>query len=379
MKTAVTTVLALALIFFTAVSYGNQEKSSEDIKQPLKPPGLNLHLAALEGNIDAIRHHIKAGSNLNEKDMFGSTPLIIAATFGKTEVARALLEAGADMTIGNKEGSTPLHIAAFFCHSEIVKALLDNGADRHFRNVTGATPLDIVSAPFDDDKGIYDQLGAALAPLGLKLDYEQIKRTRPRIAAMLRPRPEELKAVGYKPLPPDDWKVSTPAEQGLDSMLVAELYLDAAQMERLYGLLVIKNGSLIAEGYFNEGSVDKKALLQSVTKSYTSSLVGIALHQGHLSSVDQKMMDFFPELAGQITDSRKKQITIRHMLQMRAGYPWEESEAELFDTLYAGFRPSHLVDFSLVSDPGTEFNYSNLTSHLLGVLVARACGTDLKS
>jgi CubicO group peptidase (beta-lactamase class C family) len=53
-------------------------------------------------------------------------------------------------------------------------------------------------------------------------------------------------------------------------------------------------------------------------------LVGIALDQGYLSSVDQKMMDFFPEFAGQITDPRKEQITIRDLLQMRSGYPDEE-------------------------------------------------------
>jgi len=221
--------------------------------------------------------------------------------------------------------------------------------------------------------------GQDLGPLGLELDYEQIKMTRPKIAEMLRPRIEDLEAVRYTPLPGDDWAVSTPEEQGLDPMLVAELYLDAAEMETLYGLLVIKNGYLIAEGYFNEGTVEQKARMQSVTKSYNSALMGIALDQGCLSSVDQKMMDFFPEFADKITDPRKEQITIRDMLQMRAGYPWEESTQELFEILYSGFRPSYLVDFPLSSDPGTEFQYSNLTSHLLGVVVARACDTGLKS
>ncbi len=72
---------------------------------------------------------------------------------------------------------------------------------------------------------------------------------------MLSPRKEELEAVEYTPLPSDDWKVSTPAEQGLDPLLVAELYLDASGLTTLYGLLVIKNGHLIAEGYFNEGEL----------------------------------------------------------------------------------------------------------------------------
>ena len=342
-------------------------------------PSVSLHVAALQGNIEAIRQHIKAGSDLNERDAYGSTPLIIATTFGKTEVARALIEAGADMKIRDNYGSTPLHLAALLCRTEIVKALLDNGANRYLRNNSGSTAFDIVAAPFDDDKGIYDNLAQGLGPLGLELDYEQIKMTRPKIAEMLRPRTEDLEAVVYTPLPGDDWELSTPAEQGLDPMLVAELYLEAAEMERLYGLLIIKNGHLIAEGYFNEGAVEQKALAQSVSKSYASALVGIALDQGFLSSVDQKMIDFFPEFADQITDPRKMQITIRDMLQMRAGYPWEETDPALWEPFLAGDHLILMVDFPLISDPGAAFNYSNITSYLLGVIVARACDRDLKS
>ena len=193
------------------------------------------------------------------------------------------------------------------------------------------------------------------------------------------PSTEDLEAVEYTPLPGDDWEVSTPAEQGLDPMLVAELYFNAAELERLYGVLVIKNGHLIAERYFNEGSVDQKARLQSATKSYTSALVGIALDQGYLSSVDQKMMDFFPEVADKITDPRKAQITIRQMLQMRAGYPWEETDPALWDGLLSGHYPPLIEEFPLIADPGTEFHYSNLTSNWLGIVVDRAVGTNLKA
>jgi CubicO group peptidase (beta-lactamase class C family) len=141
---------------------------------------------------------------------------------------------------------------------------------------------------------------------------------------------EDLEAVDYNPLLRDDWKVSSPADQGLDPKLVAELYNNAAELETLYGLLVIKNGYLVAEKYFNEGAVDRKNQLQSVTKSYTSALVGIALDQGCLSSVDQKMIEYFPEVVGQLDDPRKEQISIREMLQMRSGYPWEETDPALF-------------------------------------------------
>ena len=163
------------------------------------------------------------------------------------------------------------------------------------------------------------------------------------------PSTEQLLAVDYAPMPGDDWSVSTPEAQGLDPLRVARLYFDASRLKTTYAVLVVKNGHLVAEGYFNEGSIDQHARLQSATKSVTSALVGLALEQHCLSSPDQKMMDFFPELAGRIDDARKTQITIRDLLQMRAGYPW------------AGFE------------------YSSLSSHLLGVIVARACDTDLRS
>lgn len=67
------------------------------------------------------------------------------------------------------------------------------------------------------------------------------------------PSAEELAAVEYRPLSEGDWKVSTPEEQGMAPMLLARLYHEAAELETLYGLMVVKNGHLIAEKYFNEG------------------------------------------------------------------------------------------------------------------------------
>ncbi len=191
------------------------------------------------------------------------------------------------------------------------------------------------------------------------------------------PTAEELSAVRYAPQTRADWRVSSPEAQGLDPKLVAELFYEAGQLDDIDSLLVVKNAHLIAEGYFHEGSIDATAELQSVTKSYTSALVGIALDRGCLTSLDSKMLDFFPELNEQIRDPRKRQITVRQLLQMRAGYPWEESNGELFALLYSGLRPHHLVDVPLNKDPGTAMEYSNLSSHLLGVIVSRTCDADL--
>ena len=193
---------------------------------------------------------------------------------------------------------------------------------------------------------------------------------------------EELGTVEYTPLASEDWTTSTPEEHGLHPKLVAEMYYNAAQLETLFGLLVIKDGELIAEDYFNEGSIDQLSARQSITKSYTSALAGIAFDQGHLTDLDQKMIDFFPELQSQIVDPRKKEITIRQLLQMRSGYRNEQLEAEYLNTLFYAddwHWPAHIVDFPLSEGPGSEWQYSEITYHSLGVIVARATGADLET
>ncbi len=64
--------------------------------------------------------------------------------------------------------------------------LLAAGADKSIRNNVGSTALDVVTAPFEAMRNIYDFVGSALAPYGLELDYERIEATRPSIAEMLR-------------------------------------------------------------------------------------------------------------------------------------------------------------------------------------------------
>ena len=146
----------------------------------------SIHEAAFYGDIDSMKEHIIAGSDLNEKDAYGSTPLIIATIFDKTDVAIVLIEAVADLTIPNNEGSTPLHVSAFFCRTVIVEALLENGADKSLKNNAGSTALESVAAPFAYVKDFYDATGASLEPFGLKLDYDHIRKTRPIIAEMMK-------------------------------------------------------------------------------------------------------------------------------------------------------------------------------------------------
>jgi len=192
------------------------------------------------------------------------------------------------------------------------------------------------------------------------------------------PSDEELAAVNYAPEPIAGWTVSTPQDHGLDPQDVAELYWHADQLETIHSLLVIKDGELVASRFYRLGEQDRQQNVQSVTKSWVGALVGIAIEQGCLPGVDTPMMTYFPELADKVRDPRKNDITIRHLLQMRAGYPWEEASAQGVELLYGGFRPSNLIDLPLVRDPGSGWDYSNLSSHLLSIIVSRACDTDLQ-
>lgn len=191
-ETAIRSLLLFTLALSVSCNNPSGSTSDTDSKDPVKatdtkPPSTDLHTATVLGDMKAIRQHIEAGSDLNEREpTMGSTPLISASLFGKTEVARALIEAGADVNIQNNEGSTALHTAAFLCRTEIVRMLLDHGADKSLQNVYGSTPLASVFGPFSEVKPIYDEFGRQLGPLGLKLDDEYLEETRPVIAGMLR-------------------------------------------------------------------------------------------------------------------------------------------------------------------------------------------------
>jgi uncharacterized protein len=192
MKTLTHVILLGMLLFLAACTYktgtsADDSKQTEAVQQTPKAPDMDIHAATFLGNMDALRQHIAAGSDLNLKEpSMGSTPLISAAVFGKTEVALALIEAGADVNLQNNEGSTALTSAAFLCHTEIVKALLEHGADKSIRTNAGSTALESVAGPFEDVRFIYDIFSRDLGPLGLKLDYKQLEETRPVIAELLR-------------------------------------------------------------------------------------------------------------------------------------------------------------------------------------------------
>ncbi len=165
----------------------NNFNKTDEIASKIKAPEIDMQLAILSNNIEAVKQHIKAGTDINKKDaMTGSTPLITAASFGKSEIAKILVDADADLSIKNNDGATALHTAAFFCRTDVVKILLEADADKTLTNNFGATPRETVVGDFKDLKPIYEMLKVQLEPMGMQIDLDYIEKTRPAIAEMLK-------------------------------------------------------------------------------------------------------------------------------------------------------------------------------------------------
>ena len=173
---------------------------------------------------------------------------------------------------------------------------------------------------------------------------------------------------------PYDWPVSTPEAQGIDSRILSSAYDHAERLGFMYSLLVVRNGTLIGERYFNGKDKYYADHTCSTGKSYTSALVGIALRENYLTSLDQKMMDFFPEYRKPGLDPRKYDITIRHLLQMRAGYPHEESD----DFIESWYESPDMMEFAievpLATDIDQTFAYSSHSSHILSGIISKVTG-----
>jgi ankyrin repeat protein len=106
------------------------------------PPDISIHKAAGAGNIEAVKQHLAAGTDVNAKEEDGSTPLHQAAWEGHKEIAELLITKGADVSAKDEDGWTPLHYAADYGHKEIVELLIAKGADVNAKNGSGETPLD---------------------------------------------------------------------------------------------------------------------------------------------------------------------------------------------------------------------------------------------
>jgi len=144
----------------------------------------------------------------------------------------------------------------------------------------------------------------------------------------------------------------------------------ASELPRLHSLLVSWRGDLVLEQYFNGTRASRPANVKSVSKSLISALVGIAIDRKLIEGVDQPIATFFPGALGTQADAAKRAITIEDLLTMRSGL--ESTSSRNYGSWvrsrnwvrYALARP-------LLSEPGTEMDYSTGNTHLLSAIITR--------
>jgi CubicO group peptidase (beta-lactamase class C family) len=169
-----------------------------------------------------------------------------------------------------------------------------------------------------------------------------------------------------------NWPTSTPEEQGMNSEMLNQATIQGGNLGYVDGILVIRNGYIVAENYYNGYDKDTPHDVRSVSKSFLSALTGIALRDGHLDSLGLKMLDFFPEYVFQSIDPRKYDITIRHLLMMRMGIDGDEN---IYMQVYNSSNwVKTTIELPLLYNPGSRFLYSTYQTHLLSAIITKASG-----
>ena len=173
--------------------------------------------------------------------------------------------------------------------------------------------------------------------------------------------------------PTKGWRTASPESQGMDSakLLIADEFIQSG-LPGAYSLLVVKNGYLVFEKYYSFGSRELYGVVQDVTKSVTSALIGIALEKGYLNSVDQKIIEFFPEYFTDDLDPRKKEIRLKHLLTMSAGFKWNYKGPIMKEWYYSGNWVRFAIQLPQENNPGDVFNYNTSLSHLLSIILSKS-------
>ena len=177
--------------------------------------------------------------------------------------------------------------------------------------------------------------------------------------------------------PTSGWRSSTPEMQGMDSakLLIADEFIQN-RLPDAFSLLVVKNGYLVFEKYYSWGSPEKYAVVHSVTKSVTSALIGIALDKGYLNSVDQKLIEFFPEYITDDLDPRKKEISLKQLLTMSSGFRWNDRGPVMRNWYTSSNWAKFTIQLPQENNPGDVFNYNSSTSHLLSIILSKSTKTS---
>ena len=168
--------------------------------------------------------------------------------------------------------------------------------------------------------------------------------------------------------------VSTPEEQGVKSQILADMVARIVKNDfSIDSILIVRNGYKVLDAYFHPFSRGQKHHIYSCTKSIMSALIGIAIEKGYIRSVDQSIMDFFPNRTMANMDDRKKSITLEHLLMMAPGLKCRDSylyrRRGLKQMWYSYDWAQFVLDLPMEAAPGEKFEYCNGVSYLLSVII----------
>lgn len=158
-----------------------------------------------------------------------------------------------------------------------------------------------------------------------------------------------------------------------------DLY-DVLSMNRVSGLLIIHRGEIVFEQYLLGNNEQSRWMSMSVVKSITATLIGAAIHDGHINSIEDPIINYLPRFNGSAYDD----VTVKHLLQMSSGVAWNEtytdpaSDRRRMLEAQLSQQPGAILDLMAAlpraAKPGTVWNYSTGETQLAGALVQAATG-----
>ncbi len=177
--------------------------------------------------------------------------------------------------------------------------------------------------------------------------------------------------------PTEEWKTSTPEQQGMDSAQLAAMF-DAVEAKKLnlHSVLIIRNGYLVTEAYFGPYTPDMRHQVMSVTKSVTAMLTGIAIARGRIKGVDEPVLSFFGDREIRSLDQRKRDMTLEHLLTLTTGLNCSDSASTLAQMFQSADWVQFTLDISMATAPGKQFWYCSPAVHLLSAILEAATGKN---
>lgn len=173
------------------------------------------------------------------------------------------------------------------------------------------------------------------------------------------------------------WPTSPPAEQGMDGKALEAIRQQLPlSFPDVRSVVVVRNGVLVFD--YRRAGLDPDGLdeMQSVTKSVVSALFGLALKDGALPTLDVPFVKYLPAGAGAPSDRRAKDISVRHLLTLTAGFRGETRTDRVIRKLGLKTPLQSSMDRAVVGTPGKDFSYDNETCYITSAVLTTATGRN---